>query len=261
MHTTVIDLGFGDAGKGTIVDALARWNPNTSAVVRFSGGAQSAHNVVTDDGRHHTFAQFGAATFVPGVRTFLGPEFLLNPGNLWREEQHLHEVGVKDAMVRLSIHPDALVITPYHQLLNQLKGSAHGTTGQGIGETMSDSLRFGDDQVIRARDLLDQKLLVAKTRNVKDRKVREARSLGLSSLGSLREDKEFFEHCQWVVDCGCVRNTLRDLANDGDLIFEGSQGVLLDQDYGFHPHTTWGSTIRTNARMCWRVRLVSEHHK
>ncbi|MPN58441.1 hypothetical protein SDC9_206146 [bioreactor metagenome] len=28
----------------------------------------------------------------------------------------------------------------------------------------------------------------------------------------------------------------------GTVIFEGSQGVLLDEGHGFHPHTTW-STI------------------
>ena len=61
----VADLGFGDTGKGTIVDALARQG-GVSAVVRFSGGAQARHNVVTPDGRQHEFSQFGSGTFVPG---------------------------------------------------------------------------------------------------------------------------------------------------------------------------------------------------
>jgi len=30
-------------------------------------------------------------------------------------------------------------------------------------------------------------------------------------------------------------------------IFEGAQGVLLDERYGFHPHTTWSKTTFTNA--------------
>jgi adenylosuccinate synthase len=34
---------------------------------------------------------------------------------------------------------------------------------------------------------------------------------------------------------------------DGDLIFEGAQGVLLDEWYGFHPHTTWSTTTFANA--------------
>ena len=31
------------------------------------------------------------------------------------------------------------------------------------------------------------------------------------------------------------------------MIFEGSQGVLIDQDYGFHPYTTWSRVTAANA--------------
>lgn len=57
----VVDLGFGDAGKGATVDYLLarRRLPNVSAVVRFNGGAQAAHNVVVG-GRHHTFSVLGS---------------------------------------------------------------------------------------------------------------------------------------------------------------------------------------------------------
>ena len=67
----VVDLGFGDAGKGATVDYLCSPDAdlNVSAVVRFNGGAQAAHNVVVD-GRHHTFSQFGSGTF-SGVSTIL----------------------------------------------------------------------------------------------------------------------------------------------------------------------------------------------
>ena len=66
----IVDLGFGDSGKGTIVDYLARSALNP-LVIRFNGGAQAAHNVVAPDGRHHTFAQFGSGMLVPGASTYL----------------------------------------------------------------------------------------------------------------------------------------------------------------------------------------------
>ena len=44
-HYIVVDLGFGDAGKGTVVDWLCASRP-VHAVVRFNGGAQAAHTVV-----------------------------------------------------------------------------------------------------------------------------------------------------------------------------------------------------------------------
>lgn len=35
---------------------------------------------------------------------------------------------------------------------------------------------------------------------------------------------------------------LSKLTTPGTIIFEGAQGVLLDESYGFHPHTTWSDT-------------------
>ena len=66
----VVDLAFGDCGKGTVVDYLTR-RYDAGVVVRFNGGPQAGHNVVTSDERHHTFSQFGSGTFVAGVRTVL----------------------------------------------------------------------------------------------------------------------------------------------------------------------------------------------
>src|SRR5262245_21999790 len=71
-------LGYGDEGKGTWTDFLARTEP-VHTVVRFNGGAQAGHNVVTSDGRHHTFAQFGSGALVRGVNTHLSRFMLLNP--------------------------------------------------------------------------------------------------------------------------------------------------------------------------------------
>lgn len=57
-YASVLDLGFGDSGKGLFVDALTRrWQAHS--VARFSGGAQAGHNVVTPSAsgapaRHHT---------------------------------------------------------------------------------------------------------------------------------------------------------------------------------------------------------------
>jgi hypothetical protein len=57
----VVGLGFGDEGKGAVVDALVR-ERKASLVVRYNGGAQAGHNVVDHDQdggrRHHCFAQF-----------------------------------------------------------------------------------------------------------------------------------------------------------------------------------------------------------
>ena len=93
-HVIVADLGYGDAGKGTVVDWLCATRP-VHAVIRFNGGAQAAHNVVLPDGRHHTFAQFGSGT-LRGVPTHLSRFVVVDPLALSAEAAHLVRLGVPD---------------------------------------------------------------------------------------------------------------------------------------------------------------------
>ena len=73
-----VGLGYGDEGKGSIVDYLAR-EYEAKLVVRYNGGPQAAHNVVLSDGRHHEFHSLGAASFIPGVRTHLASRVMIEP--------------------------------------------------------------------------------------------------------------------------------------------------------------------------------------
>ena len=74
-------------------------------------GAQAGHNVVTADGRHHTFSQFGAGTFIDGVRTLLGPDFVVHPLALLIEAERLSDIGCTDALRRLVATDQIRVIT------------------------------------------------------------------------------------------------------------------------------------------------------
>jgi adenylosuccinate synthase len=74
-HTIVVGLAFGDCGKGSLVDYLTR-SIGARTVVRFNGGPQAGHNVVTPAGRHHTFSQFGSGTLA-GARTLLSRFMLI----------------------------------------------------------------------------------------------------------------------------------------------------------------------------------------
>src|SRR4028118_2130871 len=117
MVTVVTDLGFGDAGKGSVTDYLGRHG--AVAVVRFNGGGQAAHNVVTPDHIHHTFRQFGSASFVPGIKTHLSRFMLVSPLHLWNEAQELTAKGVPNAIFRLSIDEDTLIVSPYQEAGNR----------------------------------------------------------------------------------------------------------------------------------------------
>ena len=176
----VVDLGCGDQGKGTVTDFLVRAH-GAHSVVRFNGGAQAGHNVVTDDGRHHTFAQFGAG-FVAGVETWLTEHVAVQPWAMVVEAEHLARAGVSDAFARTRIAAEAPVITPFHRAANRLRERArgegrHGSCGMGVGETVRDARALGDEDVVRVRDLLDGATARAKLRRVQERKRAEVAAL------------------------------------------------------------------------------------
>jgi len=262
-HATIVaDLGFGDAGKGTTVDFLARQG-RVSAVVRFNGGAQAAHNVITPDGRHHTFSQFGSGTFVPGVRTHLSRFMLVDLYALRDEAAALSQLGCHDPLSRLSIDEDALLVSPYHRCANMvreaLRSRHHGTCGMGIGETMAHSLAF-PDQVVRAGDIRNPDRFREKHERIREHFCEEFKP-SLEMLDRTTRGHYASALCDtnfasaWTQDMlqfgGALQirsgDYLRQLAREGNLLFEGAQGTLLDEWYGFHPHTTWSTTTFDNA--------------
>lgn len=241
----MIDLGYGDAGKGTVVDWLCATRP-VHTVVRFNGGAQAAHNVVLRDGRHHTFAQFGAGTFHPGVRTHLSQHMVVDPLALAAEADHLATVGVPDALDRLTVDGDALLATPYHRAANRAREIArgadrHGSCGLGVGETVQYGLAHPDDAP-RVADCRSPALLRRRLTALRDRLAAE--------LGPL--DAPPVEDCLpaftgFAGQVAIVDELARRGAAHRDLCLRGRPGVLLDEWHGFHPYTTWSTTTFANA--------------
>jgi len=138
----VIGLGYGDEGKGLMVDYLCRRH-QARLVIRFSGGPQPTHTVQLKDGKRHSFAQFGAGTFIPDCYTYLSDYMCIEPYALLNEYQALYALGIDDALKRLYIDPFCTVITPYHWLANRLRESAraenrHGSCGMGLHECKKD---------------------------------------------------------------------------------------------------------------------------
>lgn len=265
----VVDLGFGDAGKGSLVDYYVRRHA-AHTVIRFNGGAQAAHNVVTPDGRHHTFAQFGSGTFVPGVRTHLSRYMLVDPVALLAEEAHLRQVGVTDAFPRLTIDPAAPVVTPFQRAANRLRELArgagrHGSCGMGIGETMADMLEHAE-LVIRAEDLLHLARVRDKLRDMQAYKRRQVAALAVPASPAAERERvllddphapeEFATMFAQLARATALAPTAdAALRRPGTVVFEGAQGVLLDEWHGFHPYTTWSTTTFANA-----LTLLREAH-
>lgn len=265
----VVGLGFGDEGKGATVDWLCAQG-DVASVVRFNGGAQAAHNVIAD-GRHHTFRQFGSGALA-GVPTYLAATMLVEPLALADEAERLATLGVDNPLSTITVHPNALLTTPVHAAANRTREDArgpvrHGSCGLGIGETTWYDLatragvRAGDrlenftapsdatGTAIRVRDCLDVRSLTRKL----DALARFYRPLlDTGCHGHPGVDQLVEVYSQFA---GAVRITdeahLADAA--GRLIYEGAQGVLLDERRGLHPYTTWTRTTPANARSIGRA--------
>ncbi len=261
----VADLGYGDAGKGSLVDYLAR-ETGAHTVVRYNGGAQAAHNVVTPDGRHHTFAQFGSGSFLPGVRTYLSRFMVLNPLAMLAEERALASLGVPAAFESTAHHPRAQVTTPFQIATNRIKELArgdarHGSCGLGVGETMADWLEHGEE-VLFAGDLKDRRSLLRKLSLLRDAKLAQLEELSRThgEMPAIRSELEPFHDSDFLPAAAEVytrfaaqvalvdERYLTELcAAPGTLLFEGAQGVLLDEWRGFFPFNTWSTTTFQNA--------------
>lgn len=256
----VTDLGFGDAGKGTVVDWLAATR-KVSLVVRHNGGAQAGHNVVTEEGVHHTFSQWGAAT-LRRVPTYLSDRFVLHPGAAQREAEVLRGKGVADPWKMVSVHREALVITPYHQLINRLReevrgGAVHGTCGIGLGEAVRCALR--GHAAVRASNAKSRPRLLQLLGSVREWSRTEMESLTgsleevraaayLKEFEALTPDAVAAHWEEWISRVEVVPRYPDPSHSSGDVVFEGAQGVLLDEWHGFHPHTTWSNTTDDWAR-------------
>lgn len=256
----VVDLGFGDAGKGSVVDWLSRLHPG-SVNIRFHGGPQAAHNVVTPDGRHHTFAQFGSGMFEPTTTTYLSEYMMVDPLNMSTEAGVLAYAGVTDAFERTSIHDDARIVTPYHRAINRLRELArgaqrHGTCGLGIGECASDSILW-PDEVLRARHLRSAAELTKRLDSLRVRLVRELMLLPDEPTGPIAERERAVLTSDIRARLDALVTEYQNFASKvtispqyptpgRTLIFEGAQGMLLDEQHGFHPHTTWSDCTFAN---------------
>jgi len=246
----VIGSAFGDEGKGLLVDKYAAEN-DQPIVCRFSGGANAGHTVVTPDGTRHVFSHFGAGTLA-GASTHLSEFFIVNPF-LWRKEaEALQDAG---CWSRMTINGKALMSTPYDMLINQMverqRGSArHGSVGVGINETVHRcSIPLWHTPAAYAgKHFLKRALL-----DIRDGYVFQR----LNDLGIQLDDaQEYIFRSERLIDDFVA--SARDMAAhtilaDDDImlrhrtiIFEGSQGLLLDENHSYFPHVTRARTGLTN---------------
>lgn len=222
----VIDLGFGDSGKGTVTAYLCHTSKNP-IVVRYSGGHQAGHTVV-HKGKRHVFSSFGSGT-LQGIPTYWKANTFY-PKAFLNELSALHDIGVQ---AKIYVNGKCPVTTPYDVWANKRRNDStgHGSCGVGYGTTIQ---REEDFYSLLVEDLQFPSVIQTK----------------LDLIGKYyghrldeKEEKKFLIDCYVTLDYidiisgGDVWDMMK---HYDDIIYESSQGLMLDQGIGFFPHVTRG---------------------
>ena len=239
----VLDLGFGDSGKGVTVDYLARLNPQESLVVRFSGGHQVGHTVQIGD-FIHTFSNFGAGT-LRGVPSYYTKYTTMFPPAILMEYQH-----IKQFNPHLIFDPLAMVTTAYDIAFNRAREKLlqHGSCGVGFGATIDRNL---DGVKLFVKDMSYGWVFKEKLQGIKHYYLEKTRGTdlydGFAEESKNIDDSSFMQLSKECSQLYSVENFFTVKSCYKHLIFEGSQGIMLDQEHGIFPHVTRSSTTAENA--------------
>jgi len=239
----IIGLGYGDEGKGATTATLVS-KAERALVIRFSGGHQAGHTVIAPDGRRHVFSNFGAGTLA-GAPTYWSRYCTFHPVGYANERAALLELGVDPLLYVDGLCP---VTTPYDLLYNRQRETEvrHGSCGLGFGATVA---RHEGPHKLHVMDLYDDFVLEQKLRSVKAHYSGMGAEFDAGGLGKALDD---FQRAVDIVR-GSVRCTCGPALFDGieklhdAAIFEGSQGLLLDQEFGYFPNVTRAYTSSRNA--------------
>lgn len=223
----VIGLGFGDEGKGITTSYLCLQNQK-SLVVRYSGGQQAGHTVVLD-GKRHVFSNFGSGT-LNGHPTYWSKYCTFDPIGFYNELQIIRKLRIEPY---LYIDGKSPVTTPMDKIINQNNDFRNGTCGVGVGTTLLREEKFFH---LLFEDLFHPFVLKTKI---------ELMRQYYSDCNQERID--VFYHCiDYIVKLFKSNGRYQKIYKLNDIfsynienvIFESSQGLLLDQHYGFFPHVT-----------------------
>lgn len=257
-----VGLGFGDEAKGSVVDALVRKH-KAGLVVRYSGGCQAGHNVVLPNGTKHTFSQFGAGTFA-GANTYLDEAVVIDPLAMHNEADHLkNKCGITNPYGKLTVSAFCPVTTPYTIAMNCLKetlrgDSKHGSCGMGIGETRSLPPELSLDiseiktqpNVLRTKLELQQRYFIGEALSLGSNIDEQVKVSNCPYSKILSKDHnevaELLEYYSQPIRIDLSFGISKRLINDV-VVFEGAQGILIDDLYGFYPYSTWSDVTSANA--------------
>jgi len=246
-NLVVIGAQWGDEGKGKIVDLLTE---RAAAVVRFQGGHNAGHTLVIG-GVKTVLSLIPSGILRPGVQCLIGNGVVVSLDALLREADALIQRSVP-VFERLRISPNCALILPSHIALDRARerasgANAIGTTGRGIGPAYEDKV---GRRAVRVGDLFQRDRLAARLGEILD-----YHNFLLSRYFSAEQINFQQVLDDLVAQSSRIQPLVTDVTlslreemrRDGNILFEGAQGALLDIDVGTYPFVTSSNTIAGEA--------------
>jgi len=228
MKVVCYGLQWGDEGKGKVTTYLSK---DFDYVVRYSGGSNAGHTVEYGEFKlvHHLVPSFDVRTKTKG---YIANGVVVDLNILNNEVEELKNIGI-DISGRLKVSGLAHIVLPVHKMLDEKlelsKGSkAVGTTKRGIGPAYADKVhRIG----LRLVDLKEKEVALEKLRFVSEL-YKNLYSIEWNDYDCIFEEYEKLK--DKIVSPLEIRSEL----NNSNVLFEGTQGILLDVDMGSYPYVT-----------------------
>lgn len=125
----IVDLQYGDCGKGKVAHYLANKNSYTH-VLRYNGGGNAGHTIF-HNGKKFITHQIPAGVFF-GIKSVIGNGCVVDPEQFFKEKKTLEEGGV-DTEHKIFVAENAHIVTAAHKEEDKAQGARIGTTGRGNG--------------------------------------------------------------------------------------------------------------------------------
>ena len=242
MVRAIVGANWGDEGKGKITDLLAG---QSDIVVRFQGGANAGHTIITDEGKF-ALHLLPSGVLHPQIVNIIGMGVALDIEALLKE---LNEVETRTGRrPQLLISDRAQVLMDYHVALDcyeeaRLGKGSFGSTRSGIAPFYSDKYAKIGMQVCQ---LFDKDLLRRRFQNVASLKNTTLRELyHQPELDPDALTEKYYALGQriapMVTDVAQYLN--KALKAGKKVLLEGQLGTLRDPDNGIFPFTTSSSPL------------------
>ena len=249
----VVGLGYGDEGKGLTTDFLCL-NNSKSLVIRYNGGHQAGHCVTTKDGKKHIFSNFGAGSF-RNIPTYWSSYCTFEPTSFLEELYQLNfepKIYI-DKNCPITTHYDVL----YNRAIETTKGNKRdGSCGVGFGATIN--RQKTSEVALFFSDILKIEVLQQKLKDIREyykTKMNLETAFEFDSFSHDEEDLLYINSVNKLYNL-ISRNIIvpifekevfSEIMEWNTFIFEGAQGILLDQNFGINPHITKSNTTSKNA--------------